>query len=168
VRWTAFPLHPETPEEGRTLVELFAGRPVDVPAMLAHLRQTANNLGLPFGDRRLTFNSRRAQELGKWAESKGRGEAFHRAAFRAYFADGLNIAQIAVLKKIVHSIGLPSQEVETVIAGGDYGQAVDHDWRRSRSMGITAVPTFYLAGQMLVGAQPYAALAEMVRQASKS
>jgi predicted DsbA family dithiol-disulfide isomerase len=164
VRWTAFPLHPETPLEGRTLEALFARRPVDVPAMLAHLRQTADRLDLPFGDRRMTFNSRRAQELGKWAESRDRGEAFHRAIFRAYFVDGLNIAQLPVLAAIVDSIGLPGQAVETVLANGQYGQAVDRDWQRSQSMGITAVPTFKFADQLLVGAQPYAALAEMVHQ----
>ena len=168
MRWTAFPLHPETPEAGRTLEELFAGRPIDVPAMLVHLRQTASRLGLPFGERRMTFNSRRAQELGKWAASAGREEAFHRAVFRAYFADGLNIAQLPVLKTIVESIGLSAREAETVLAAGDYQQAVDRDWQHSRSMGITAVPTFNLAGQLLVGAQPYAALEKLVRQASTS
>lgn len=163
MRWTAFPLHPDTPVEGRTLEALFAGQPIDVPAMLAHLHQTASQLGLPFGDRRMTFNSRRAQELGKWAENAGRGEAFHQAVFRAYFADGLNIAKLPVLVDMVESIGLPGQEVETVLASGNCRQAVDHDWQRSRSMGITAVPTFLMGDRQLVGAQPYAALAEMVR-----
>jgi predicted DsbA family dithiol-disulfide isomerase len=164
VRWTAFPLHPETPEEGRTLEELFAGRPIDVPNMLAHLRQTASRLGLPFGDRRMTFNSRRAQELGKWAAVAGCDEAFHQAVFRAYFADGLNIAEIDVLKDIVESIGLSGPKAEAVLADGKYGQAVDQDWQRSRSIGITAVPTFNFAGQLLVGAQPYADLVKMVNR----
>ena len=164
VRWTAFPLHPETPAEGRTLEDLFAGRPVDVPAMRAHLRQTAARLNLPFGDRRMTFNSRRAQELGKWAEQAGRGEDFHRAVFRAYFADGLNIAELPVLTGIVEAVGLSGLEAQSVLTGGDYRQAVDRDWQRSRSMGITAVPTFNLGGRQLVGAQSYVALADLVRQ----
>ncbi len=133
--------------------------------MLAHLRRTADSLGLPFGDRRMTFNSRRAQELGKWAESRSCGEAFHQAVFRAYFADGLNIAQLPVLKDIAQAIGLPGREAEAVLADGNYRTAVDQDWQRSRSMGITAVPTFNFAGQLLVGAQPYAALADLVRSA---
>ncbi|MBI5064136.1 MAG: DsbA family protein, partial [Desulfatitalea sp.] len=88
IRWTAFPLHPETPEEGRTLDDLFAGRGVDIPAVLARLKSTAAGLGLPFTERSMTYNSRRAQELGKWAEESGQGEAFHRRAFEAYFAHG--------------------------------------------------------------------------------
>ena len=130
--------------------------------MRAHLRQTARQLGLPFGDRRMTFNSRRAQELGKWAESEGCGEAFHQAVFRAYFADGLNIARLSVLTGIAESIGLSGQEAQTRLAAGDFRKAVDRDWQRSRSMGITAVPTFHLEGRQLVGAQPYAALADLV------
>ncbi len=164
MRWTAFPLHPETPEEGRTLEALFAGRPIDVPAMLAHLRQTAAQLKLPFGDRRMTFNSRRAQELGKWAEKQGHGWAFHQAVFRAYFVDGLNIARRSVLMKIASGIGLSGDNALAALTDGEFRQAVDDDWRRSRAMGITAVPTFCMNDQQLVGAQPYAELAAMVRQ----
>ncbi len=131
--------------------------------MRAHLSQTARQLDLPFGDRRMTFNSRRAQEMGKWAEIEGCGEAFHQAVFRAYFADGLNIARLSVLTKIAESIGLSGQEAQTRLAAGDFRDAVDRDWQRSRSLGITAVPTFQLEGRQLVGAQPYAVLADMVR-----
>ncbi len=163
IRWTAFPLHPETPEEGRTLEDLFAGRPVDVAAMRDQLRQTADRLGLAFGDRRMTFNSRRAQELGKWAESKGCGQAFHQRVFRAYFVDGLNIARVPVLEAIAATVGLPAGEVEVVLSRGDFRETVDGDWARSRMMGVNAVPTFVINGHRLVGAQTYAALAELVR-----
>jgi predicted DsbA family dithiol-disulfide isomerase len=91
IKWTAFPLHPETPAAGLTLKELFAGRPVDIKQVLAHLNRTAKDLGLPFGKRERIFNSRLAQELGKLAEEQGCGQRYHMAAFKAYFADGLNI-----------------------------------------------------------------------------
>ena len=48
-----------------TLEALFAGQPVDIPAILARLKRVAGELGLPFGDRPMTYNSRLAQELGK-------------------------------------------------------------------------------------------------------
>ena len=47
IRWTAFPLHPETPSEGRTLEDLFAGRPINIDEMLAHMKNVAEGLGLP-------------------------------------------------------------------------------------------------------------------------
>ncbi len=32
IKWVHFPLHPDTPMEGRTMEELFAGRNVDLKA----------------------------------------------------------------------------------------------------------------------------------------
>ena len=71
IQWTAFPLHPETPKEGMTLEELFAGRPINVKQVLDNLTRTAAELGLAFGKREKTYNSRMAQELGKLAEQQG-------------------------------------------------------------------------------------------------
>ncbi len=158
-------MHPETPESGQTLEALFAGQPVNIPGMLARLRQVARELDLPFGDRTMTFNSRLAQELGKWAEAQGKGDAFHQAAFRAYFQHGENIAQKAVLLRISATLGLDPAAAQTVLDQRTYRQAVDRDWERSRQMGITAVPTFVLGDRRLVGAQPYEALEKMVLDA---
>ncbi len=76
IRWTAFPLHRDTPEEGKTLEELFKGRDVDIDQMMAHLKQVASGLGLPFGDRKMTYNSRLAQEVGKWANRETKATNF--------------------------------------------------------------------------------------------
>ena len=140
--------------EGRTLTELFAGRPVNVTEMVEHLQRVAADLNLPFGDRTMTYNSRSAQELGKWAEEQGRGEQFHRAVFRAYFADGRNIAEPDVLADITRSVGLSARSAREVIEKRSFQQAVDHDWDLSHRSGITAVPTFRLDKELLVGAQP--------------
>ncbi len=156
-------MHPETPDQGRTLDDLFAGRGIDIPQMLAHLKQTADQLGLPFGRRTMTYNSRRAQELGKWAEANGQGDAFHLKAFHAYFAQGLNIAQAEVLTDLVEAVGLNGNEAQKVLQNETYREAVDADWQRSRQMGIYAVPTFQMNGQQLVGAQTYEALKDWVR-----
>ena len=163
MHWTAFPLHPETPEDGRSLEDLFAGRPINIPEMLAHLRKTADQLGLPFGDRQMTFNSRRAQELGKWAEDCGNGDAFHRATFRASFADGLNLARMPVLMDIAQSVELDPNEARTVLETQRYKTAVDRDWQRSRTFVIIAVTTFVMNGRHLVGAQTYQDLARFVQ-----
>ena len=158
-----FPLHPETPLEGQTLEELFAGRDLDIPRMLAHLKKTADGLGLPFGERPRTYNSRRAQELGKWAETLGRGDEFHHAAFAAYFADGRNLADMEVLKEITGQAGLPSQDVEDIITSGRFSAAVDEDWQRCRQLGIQVVPTFRAGGRMMEGAKSYDSLVRFVQ-----
>lgn len=130
--------------------------------MLAHLSKTAKQMGLPFGERPMTFNSRRAQELGKWAEACGRGEVFHRAVFNAYFADGHNIAQIPVLTRIAATVGLRPDEARAVLLERSFREAVDRDWQRARNLGITAVPTFVAKGRRLVGAQTYRDLARLI------
>lgn len=158
VNWIAFPLHPETPKEGKTLEALFSGQPVDIPKMLARLKDVASQLNLPFGDRTTTFNSRAAQELGKWAERQGRGDQFHQKVFEAYFANGINIAKSSHLVEISKSAGLDPKEAETVIKERGFKDDVDADWHLSRQAGITAVPTFVMGGDRLVGAQPYKAL----------
>ena len=38
MRWIHFPLHPETPQEGITLKELFAGRDYDPDAMYRRMK----------------------------------------------------------------------------------------------------------------------------------
>jgi predicted DsbA family dithiol-disulfide isomerase len=164
VRWRAFPLHPETPEEGLTLEELFAGRDISVPAVLRHLRKVAGELGLPWGDRVKTFNSRRAQELGKWAEEMEKGDQFHDAVFRAYFVEGKNIAKTEVLIDLAGSVGLAEHEADDVLHSRRFKAPVDEDWRLSREWGVTAVPTFLLNGERLVGAQPDGVLEEFVRK----
>ena len=133
--------------------------------MLDRLRQVARELDLPFGERKMTFNSRLAQELAKWAEDQGRGDAFHHAVFLAYFERGDNIAHPPVLFQVCSAIGLDPAAAKAVLDQRSYREAVDRDWHRSRQMGITAVPTFVLNGQRLVGAQSYAALEGMVLSA---
>jgi predicted DsbA family dithiol-disulfide isomerase len=162
VRWLAFPLHPEVPEEGLTLEELFAGRNVDIHAVRQRLKRLAASLSLPLADRTKTYNSRLAQELAKWAESQGKGDEFHHAAFGAYFADGKNIADADELAGLAAAVGLPADEARHVIRTRRFREAVNEDWARSRALGITAVPTFIIDEQRVVGFQPYEVLAQFV------
>lgn len=160
--WIAFPLHPETPEEGLTLEELFAGRPVDIQKVMARLKQVAFELGLPLGERKRTYNSRLAQELAKWAESKQKGDPFHEAVFRAYFIEAKNIGKTDELALLAKSIGLPEKEARSVLESRTFKEGVDGDWKRSRDLGITGVPTFVIGQQGVVGFQPYESLEQFL------
>ncbi|MBI4767514.1 MAG: DsbA family protein [Deltaproteobacteria bacterium] len=158
IQWTAFPLHPETPEDGQSLEQLFAGR-LDLNQVKSRLKQAARDAGLPLGDRKMTYNSRLAQELGKWAETKGKGTEFHHRAFKAYFVDGINIGKISELSSMAGEIGLAEDEAREVLQKKVFKEAVDSDWIRSHQKGIQAVPTFLLGQRVLVGAQPYEKIA---------
>jgi len=154
VRWTLFPLHPDTPQEGMRLADLFAGQ-MDIDAVLARLCRVASEIGLPFSARTHTYNSRNAQELGKWADEAGQGEAFHQAVYRAYFVDGENIAQPEVLAAIVDKLELDSGKALQILQDHQYAEAVNADWQRAGELGVTAVPTIVFADKKLVGFQPY-------------
>jgi predicted DsbA family dithiol-disulfide isomerase len=165
IKWLAFPLHPEVPEEGMTLAEMFAGRNIDVASIQQRLQQVAASVGLPLAPQTRSYNTRAAQELAKWAESKGKGDEFHHGAFNAYFGKGSNIAKTGILLEIVDSLGLPVTEAQSVIAGRTYKDEVDADWGRSRMWGIRGVPTLICANRRLVGFQPYEALEGLVKEA---
>jgi predicted DsbA family dithiol-disulfide isomerase len=163
VRWRAFPLHPETPEDGLTLEELFAGQPIDIKKIMARLKQVADELRLPLGERKKTYNSRLAQELAKWAESKAKGDEFHEAVFRAYFVDGKNIGNVDELVVLAKSIGLPEKEARAILELRTFREAVDSDWSRSHVLGIAGVPTFVIDQQAIVGFQPYEILEQFLK-----
>ncbi len=141
-----------------TLQELFRGRLVDVSGMMARLRKVAEEEGLPFGERKMTYNSRLAQELSKWAESKEAGPAYHGALFRAYFDRGINIAKVPELVLLAESVGLDGKEALEVLEKRMFKEAVDADWQRSRAKGVSAVPSFFMGDRNLVGAQTYEVL----------
>ena len=155
LRWTVFPLHPETPEEGIELAELFAGREEQIKAMQARLRRLAVDEGLPLAERSRTYNSKRAQELGKWAEAQGQGDPFRKAVYRAYFVEGRNIARVDELVRIAEAVGLPADEARAALTAGSFAAAVDADWQRAGELGITAVPSHLCAGKRLVGFASY-------------
>jgi predicted DsbA family dithiol-disulfide isomerase len=160
-----FPLHPETPEAGLTLEELFAGRNIDIPAAQARMTQLMAEEGLPYGERTMTYNSRLAQELAKWVETQPDGQAIHDSLFHAYFADGVNLAKTDNLIAIAERLGLSAAEAERVLVEREFRESVDADWQRSRDLGITSVPTFVVGNRGLVGAQPYEQLEALVTSA---
>ena len=160
-----FPLHPETPQEGRSLEELFAGRNVDAEAMYTRMKGLMDEEGLPYGERSHTYNSRLAQELGKWADTQPGGEAIHDALYRAYFVDAVNVGDVDALLTIAGDVGLDVYAAREVLQSRSFSNAVDVDWDLSRSYGITGVPSFVAAQKAVVGAQPYEVLEKLLQKA---
>jgi predicted DsbA family dithiol-disulfide isomerase len=165
VKVTQYPLHPDTPQEGMTLEQLFAGRDYDLEAAQASLVKLAKEEGLPYGTRTHTYNSRLAQELTKWAELRPGGTAIYDALFKAYFFDSINIAEVDRLVEIAGAIGLPPEQAREILESRSYSASVDDDWQRASEFGVTGVPTFVMNGKGLVGAQPYDVLEDFVERA---
>ena len=165
VKWVHFPLHPDTPQAGRSLAEMFAGRGYDIPKMQAQMRARMEAEGLPYGNRSMTYNSRLAQELGAWADTQPGGDAIHDALFRAYFVEGRNIGDVETLVEIAVAVGLPAAAAREVLEKRTHKAAIDADWEKSHQYGVTGVPTFVIGKNGVVGAQPYEALEQLVEQA---
>jgi predicted DsbA family dithiol-disulfide isomerase len=166
VEWVHFPLHPDTPAEGRSLADLFSGRNVDPKALHAQMKARMDAEGLPYGERTMTYNSRLAQELGKWADTQPGGDAIHNGLFRAYFVEARDISRPAVLLEVAERVGLPADSAREVLEARTFKEAVDADWELSRRYGITGVPTFVAGGYGVVGAQPYETLEQLVEKAA--
>jgi predicted DsbA family dithiol-disulfide isomerase len=160
-----FPLHPETPAEGARLEDLFAGRGIDLEAMYQNMKALMDAEGLPYERRTHTYNSRLAQELGKWADTQPGGEAIHDLLYTAYFVDGINIGDIDELVAIAEAAGLSSQAAREVLETRSFKASVDADWRSSQELGVTGVPTFVAGGFGIVGAQEYNTLESLLQRA---
>ena len=160
-----FPLHPDTPAEGQSMAEMYRARGTDPEAAYQRMKGLMDAEGLPYGRRTHTYNSRLAQELGKWADTQPGGEAIHDALYKAYFVDTRNIGDPEVLVEIAQSVGLPGEEARQVLAERRFKDAVDADWTKSRQWGVTGVPTFVANRYGVVGAQPYEVLEQLLDKA---
>ena len=63
IKLVHFPLHPETPQEGRTLLELFQSNPNDIKEKNIRMKGLMDQEELPYIDRTHTYNSRLANLL---------------------------------------------------------------------------------------------------------
>ena len=124
--------------------------------------------GLPYNaERNMSYNSRLAQELAAWAETKGKAEEVANALFRAYFVDVKNIGKADVLAKIAEENDLPADEATDVLLSRKFKDTVDEDWKRCAAFGVNAVPTFLAGKYLMVGAQPYEELKRLIEHVLK-
>jgi predicted DsbA family dithiol-disulfide isomerase len=165
VKLIHFPLHPDTPAEGRALQDLFRSGPEDIAAKYARMKALMDAEGLPYAERSHTYNSRLAQELGSWADTVTAGGSIHDALYRSYFVDRRNIGDKQVLLDIAESVGLNRDDARKVLDERMFRAVVDADWAKSRDYGVTGVPTFVAGRAGIVGAQPYETIEQLLIEA---
>src|SRR5271170_8208421 len=94
----------------------YAQRGLDPEAMYQQMKARMDAEGLPYGRRTHTYNSRLAQELGKWADTQPGGAALHDALYKAYFVDARNIGDPEILIEIARAVGLDEAQARDVLA----------------------------------------------------
>ena len=130
------------------------------------LEQRGESLGLKFTrGRERTSYSIPSLEAGEFAAEHGAGLNFHKAMFKAYFTDLRDISGTDVLLDVAGSVGLDTDALRDALSSGEYRQQVLDGIEWSRSIGVTAVPTFVFDDQYgVVGAQPQEVLRQVMEQ----
>jgi predicted DsbA family dithiol-disulfide isomerase len=114
----------------------------------------------PFG-----INSRPALVAGKYAESQGKGEAFHKAVMDAYWQQARSIDDIDVLKEIAEQVGLNTETFKAALIDPTYDAEVSADIELAREYSLDGVPALVFAEKYLVvGAQPYDTLKQVIEK----
>jgi predicted DsbA family dithiol-disulfide isomerase len=158
IHWRSFELRPAgsppIPPEYRKRIE--SSRPM-------FEKRAREQYGLEINAGPFGINSRPALIADKYAESQGKGEAFHKAVMEAYWQQASSIDDPNVLKEIAKRVGLDTEDFETILANPAYNSEVSTDINLAHEYRLNGVPALVFADKYLVmGAQPYNTLKQVI------
>jgi predicted DsbA family dithiol-disulfide isomerase len=165
VSWIPFQLNQAMPEGGMPLNDYLRDRFGDPEALqpaLAELTRQGQEEGVQFRFDRIqripsTLNAHRLMRL---AEATSRdSNTVAELLFKAFFTDGLNIADPDVLVEIGDRQGIPAADVHHALQNDSSRKLVLAQEAQVRQSGISGVPDFLVNRRLLiVGAQSTATL----------
>ncbi len=162
--WRGFELHPSTPPGGVSLSRLFPGVPL--PALHERTRRFGARFGVAdFSPPDFLRNTRRALAVAELARDLDRLEPFRAAAFEAHWRRGKNLEDDGDLGEVAVAAGLPREAALAAADAPAMLARVDAKQAEARAAGVTGIPTFVIAGEEVVGCQPYEALADAAQRA---
>jgi predicted DsbA family dithiol-disulfide isomerase len=171
VEWRSYQLDPSTPVgDPRPIAESLAARKglsaAQVKGMFAHVTQIAAGEGLAYDfDRARTANTLDAHRLLHFAKAHDRQEALQERLMRAYFTEGADIGDQAVLAGLAAAAGLDEVAAKQALADGSHEADVRSDIATARAYGISGVPFFVFNQRVGVsGAQPVEVFEQALRQ----
>lgn len=172
VVWHSFELDPQAPQvrDGDRLDHISKKYGVtreQAQAMEQRLVDAAQGLDLDFRFDRArggnTFDAHRLIHLGA---EHGLGDTVKERFLKGFFTDGEPIGDPAALARLAVEAGLPADEVDEVLAGDRYADAVRADEATARAYGITGVPFFVVDETYgISGAQPPEVLTNVLERA---
>ncbi|MGI8946446.1 MAG: DsbA family oxidoreductase [Ornithinimicrobium sp.] len=182
VVWRAFQLDPSAPRPGEPghgqgvaehLGHKYGGGLAAGQAMSEQMTQVAAEEGLDFhledAGRGNTVDAHRLLHLAAELESKGSAGLQDRVKERfllAYFTQGHDISDPAVLQTLATEAGLPAARVEGVLAADDYAHDVAAEQAQAQAYGASGVPFTVIDGRYGVsGAQPVEVFVDAIRRA---
>ena len=168
IRWHPYQLDPTIPPGGKSRREYLVAK-FGSEDRIRQLQRNIENVGaaegIDFAFERIAVspNTLDAHRLIRWAGDAKTADAIVEALFRAYFLDGRDIGDRAVLADIAASCGMEPDDVARRLASDEDLAAVRAAVQAAQQLGVTGVPTFILAGRYaVVGAQPAETLADAI------
>jgi predicted DsbA family dithiol-disulfide isomerase len=161
LHWRSFQLRPpgSPPISPQRRAQIEASRPL-------LQKRAREQYGLEINAGPFGVDSRPALVVAKYAESQGKGNAFHTAAMRAYWQQARVIDDEQVLKEIADSVGLNTRDFTAIVQSPAFSKEVDADIALAHEYGLDGVPALIFANKYLVmGAQPYEVLKQAVEKA---
>ena len=166
VHWRPYQLNPDMPVEGVARAEYRAkkfGSATRGAELDANVAASGRAVGLEFRHDLMlrTPNTIAAHRLIRWAGERQAGTKndMMEALFQAYFQDGQDIGDHAVLADIAEALGL---DASSFLASDEYDAEVRAEDANFRRIGISGVPSFALDGAvMFSGAYPAEHMAQI-------
>ena len=156
-----FELNPQMVPEGEEitghLVRKYGITEAQAEANREAIRQRGAALGFTFDmDKRARiYNTFDAHRLLHWAELEGRQRELKHALLRAYFTDGLDPSDHAVLARLAAEAGLDAARAGAILASGEFAAEVREREQFYLDNGIHAVPAVIINDRHLIqGGQP--------------
>ena len=170
-----FELNPAMGPAGQDIEEHLAEKFGASPAALAGTRQAIRDRGAALGftfsmqARSRIYNTRDAHRLLHWAD-EAFGAAVQRqlkgGLLKAYFTDGRNVSDPAVLLELASAAGLPEAEARELLASDRYAAEVADAEKQVHAQGIHAVPAIVVNQRHLIqGGQSIEVFEQLLRQA---
>jgi predicted DsbA family dithiol-disulfide isomerase len=172
VTYRSFELDPNAPAErtgsqAEHLASKYGMTIAEAEQASQHMTQRAAADGLEFRFDLIrggnTFDAHRLLHLAK---DHGLQPEMKERLMHATFTEGLPIADKPTLVRLATDAGLPAAQVQAVLDGDAYADAVRADEQQAARYGITGVPFFVADGKYAVsGAQPPETLLHLLQRA---
>ncbi len=135
--------------------------------MNSQVADAAKAAGLDFNmEKVVPSNSRDAHRLVKLAAEEGRESEAMNHLYKAYFTDGINVADSEALVSIGTEIGLAEEKIRKMLESDEYKEKVIEDQNVANQLGAQGVPLFVINRKYGVsGAQPPEAFTEALTKA---
>lgn len=170
IEWHPFQLNPDMPREGMDRAAYLEGKfggKANAVKIYSRIEQAARDAGLEidFAAMKRMPNSLDAHRLIHWAGLEGRQSAMVNALFRAFFREGKDIGDAAVLTALAGEAGLDTAFIARLLATDADRDDISARDTHARERGVNGVPTFVIANQhVLSGAQPVELWGQVIKE----